>query len=117
MFAILVFVLALLTIVVKYLRNLKYSDFDGPSPMLSLPLVGHSYLLGSDPISKLMEYRRRYGDMFRLDIGADPTIILCTQELTLEALRREDFNGRTFNRIAVINVIQPVGSRGALANT
>ncbi len=46
------------TFVYHYMCNRKlYGDLPGPSPLLSAPFVGHAYLLGADPVKKLMEYR------------------------------------------------------------
>ncbi len=111
------FVLTVVVVILlrKYLRDLKYRDFDGPSPFLSLPLIGHGYLLGSDVASKLTEYQKKYGDIFRFDIGAYPTVILCTQELVAEAFRKEAFSGRFFNQLPSLNGVLKRNHRGMMS--
>lgn len=109
-----IFLLALLAyfLLTRLASKRKYSDFPGPSPFLSLPIIGHGYLLGSDPLAKLIEFRRRYGDVFRLDIGNQPTIFLGTNNLMAEAFRKEAFSGRKFNEIDTLNAVLPVGHLG-----
>ncbi len=79
------------------IRNMnKYKDFPGPSALLSLPIFGHLPLLHlySNPIRKLTEFQRRYGDMFRCDIGSKPTIYLCSYDLVEEAFKMDEFTKR-----------------------
>ena len=96
----------------RYLSNLKYGDFDGPSPWLSFPLIGHGYLLGDRPPQKLREFQKKYGDIFRLDIGDAPTIMICKYGLVKEAFAKEAFSGRFWNEIPTLNAVAPVGQDG-----
>ncbi len=63
MFALIAVLLVILLL--KYVRNVKYSHFPGPSSMLSLPMVGHAHLLGADPCESLLKMQKKYGDVFR----------------------------------------------------
>ncbi len=73
----------------------KYKDFVGPSPLLSLPIFGHMLLLNmSDPMTALSNMRRKYGDIFRCDIGGTPTVFLCSYDLVDEAYKKDVFNDR-----------------------
>ncbi len=96
----------------KLLRDLKYSSFPGPSPFLSLPLIGHGYLLGSDVAEKLSECQRKYGDVFRFDVGAFPSIFLCSHEAVAEAFRKEAFSGRFFNELPGLQAVVKKNHRG-----
>ncbi len=80
----------------SYITNrLKYKDFDGPSPFLSLPILGHTLLLNmSNPLVKLSELRKRHGEVFRCDIGNTPTIFICSYDLLAEAFKKDEFNDR-----------------------
>ncbi len=83
----------------KWLRDLSYSKFQGPSPWLSFPLVGHGYMVALNPGQTLISMHKRYGDLFRLDLGNIPTIWLCTTEALKEAYAKEEFSGRFFNEM------------------
>ncbi len=96
----------------KWLQAQKYKDFNGPSPFLSFPFVGHGYLLGSDPASKLHEMKRNYGDVFRLDVGDLPSVVFTTYEQIKEAFSKEVFSGRQFNEIPTLNAVFPVDYEG-----
>ncbi len=56
--------------------------------------------------------RSEHGDLFRFDVGGDPTVLLCNHEMATEALKREEFSGRPFNRVPTVNAIQPIGHKG-----
>ena len=101
-----------LLLVKKYLDNLKYGDVPGPSAMLSLPLIGHGYLLGDDPAAALDRLRRKYGPVFRFDIGDDPTVVIADYAVLHEAFKRDVFNGRYWNLIPTLMAQQPVGPHG-----
>ncbi len=90
----------------KWLRDRRYSHFPGPSPFLSFPLIGHGYLLGDEPATKLLEMQKKYGDIFRFDIGSTPTIMLCKYEQLKEAFVKESFSGRYWNTIPTLEAIQ-----------
>jgi len=80
----------------KWLQAQSYIDLPGPAWYLSLPIIGHSYMLGSNPCTKLLELRKKYGNIFRFDVGNKPTVILLSKKLVNEAFKREDFSGRTW---------------------
>ncbi len=112
-FELLLFMLVVF-IVKKYKDNLKYNHIPGPSPWLSLPLMGHGYLLGFNPPRTLLEMKEKYGDIFRLDIGNSPTIWLCTYDLTKEAFRRNTFNGRYWKHLPGVTVAADKDINGIL---
>ncbi len=76
-----------------YLKRLfyfaKWDYFPGPKAWSSLPWVGHSYLLGKDPLAALPKFQKKYGDIFRLDIGGIPTVFICDYDVALNAFRKE----------------------------
>ncbi len=106
-------ILVLLTYCLKkWLNDRKYSDFDGPSPFLSLPFVGHGYLLGNEQNKKMMEFQKKYGDVFRFDIGSYPTVVLCSYKLTRDAFTKEVFSGRFWNVVPTFRDVWPKGKDG-----
>ncbi len=109
--------LLLLHILKKWLDNRKYKDLKGPSPLLSLPMVGHGYLLGTNPAVKLAELHRRHGDIFRFDIGDFPTVVLNSYDLIKEAFYKEEFSGRHWNEIPSFRAIFPLGQKGSFLST
>jgi hypothetical protein len=93
--------------VYKWLQAQKYADLPGPAWYLSLPLVGHAYLLGSNPCSKMVELRKKYGNLFRLDVGSFPTVHINSRALINEAFRKEEFSGRIWNEMPALTAILP----------
>ncbi len=77
----------------------KYKDFPGPSPFLSLPLIGHGYLLGPNIARGLQINQEKHGDIFRFDLGGVPTVHICTQELATKAFKLDAFNGKPSQRV------------------
>ncbi len=101
--------------VLSYLDDRRrYGHLPGPSPLLRLPLVGHSYLLSGDPIAALCRMRSRYGDVFRLDaVGCSlPSVVVCSHRALAEASGRDDCAGRHFHRIPLFNWLMPEGDDG-----
>lgn len=101
----------LLLIFSKYRHNLKYSDLPGPSPFLSLPIIGHGYLLGDDAPEALMRCQEKYGDIFRFDLGSWPTVFLCRHSLIANAFKMEAFSGRTWNELPAFKAIAKTGHK------
>ncbi len=112
MFGTLLVILVVVYLTRKCIVNQKYKEFSGPNPYLSLPLVGHGYLLGSDTAAKFMELRKEYGDIFRFDLGDVPTLVLTTYDLMKEAFQKDVFSGRTFNEVPTFNAVYPRGHDG-----
>jgi hypothetical protein len=63
----------------KWLQARRYVDLPGPPWYLSLPFIGHAYLLGKNPCKKTIELSRKYGPIFRLDLGKMPTVFLTSR--------------------------------------
>ena len=95
-------------------KNSRYSHLPGPSPWLSLPLVGHAHLLAGDVDAGdiLRGFHRRFGDIFRFDLGSAPTVYLCDYATVAEALKMEAFNGRTQLDDATAKAITKQGVHG-----
>jgi len=77
----------------------KFRDLPGPAWYLKLPLIGHSYMLGKNPTRSILKLTKKYGGLFRMDIGSFPTVVIASYDLMAEAFKREDFNGRIWNEI------------------
>ncbi len=116
-----VFMLVLATLVYKKWRDLSQWDhFPGLTKFSSLPLIGHSYKLGGHPIKVLEEMRKKYGNIFRLDVGAKPTIFLCDYNDISEAYRQDLFNGRGYHDLTGMEYLKPLdpdGQRSGITTT
>jgi len=86
----------------KWLQAQKYADLPGPAWYLSLPLIGHAYMLGPNPCKKMFELKKKYGNIFRFDVGSFPTVILTSKSLIGDAFKREEFSGRIWNEVPIL---------------
>lgn len=60
-----------------------------PTPGLSLPFMGHAYLLGADADAGLSKLRKKLGDIFGLNFGPNPTVVICDLDSLQEAMSKE----------------------------
>ena len=109
---VLVIVVVILYMIDHVKRNAKYEDLKGPSHWLSLPLVGHAYLLGTDVDGTLKKYQKKFGDIFRFDVGNIPTVFLCDFATVQEAYKLEAFTGRSADDSPTFNKLVKQGLRG-----
>ncbi|XP_061562950.1 cytochrome P450 1A1 [Cololabis saira] len=65
----------------------------GPSP---LPIIGNMLAVGSRPYLSLTEMSRRYGDVFQIQLGMRPVVVLSGNDTVRQALTKQgdDFAGR-----------------------
>lgn len=66
-----------------------------PGPK-SLPIIGNVLELGGRPYLSLTEMSKRYGDVFQIQIGMRPVVVLSGSETVRQALIKQgdDFSGR-----------------------
>lgn len=76
-------------------RNRQYDSKYPPGPW-GLPLVGHIPFLGKNPMPKLEEYRKQYGDVFSLRLGSYRVVVLNGLQTIKTALTRrpDEFGAR-----------------------
>ena len=67
----------------------KWDHFPGPQASQALPLVGHAYLVGSNPIKTFLDMKQKYGNVFRLDLGPAPCVIIAGFEEANAAFKSE----------------------------
>ena len=67
----------------------RWNSFPGPKAISSLPLLGHSYMLGSAPIPVLKELLKKYGDVVRFDLGPTPTVLIGSYDMLMDLFKRE----------------------------
>ena len=132
--AIAVFVVFLVN---KFVKN-QFGKLNapGPSPLISLPLVGHGYLLGTNVMEALFHYKEKYGGIFRsvydfdvmvlysnstisifinyrLDVGPLPTIFLTSYDVINEAVKTGGITSRPLKyNETYVKYIRPVDSNG-----
>ena len=64
----------------RWLHLRKWDHFPGFSTFSSIPLVGHAPRMGADPVKNLEKFRNQFGDIFRMDLGERPSIIISGYE-------------------------------------
>ena len=94
-------------------RQQKYGHIPGPSSFLSLPIVGHGYLLGSKPLEGMEQLRQKYGDVFVLDFGNIPTVFVCGHELISKSFSGMETAARGYKYMPAFHKIRYVDSKGA----
>lgn len=69
------------------------SQLPGPKP---LPIIGNVLEMGSRPYLSLTEMSKRYGNVFQIQIGMRPVVVLSGNETVRQALIKQgdDFAGR-----------------------
>ncbi len=95
------FALVLVTILLLYLTKWwnharKWLHFPGPPAYKSLPILGHTYMLAGRQLKEVLkENRRKYGDIYRFDVGAIPTVFICDYDDICRAYKSTDvFSGK-----------------------
>nr|ABZ88706.1 cytochrome P450 1A1 [Mugil cephalus] len=92
---------AVLTVCLAYLILKSFQDkipeglsrLPGPKP---LPIIGNVLEMGSRPYLSLSEMSKRYGDVFQIQIGMRPVVVLSGNETVRQALIKQgdEFAGR-----------------------
>ncbi|XP_064603415.1 cytochrome P450 1A1-like [Liolophura sinensis] len=104
----------LLTIISVYLLRQRRSNYKKlpPGPW-GCPVVGHLPFLGKNRVEKLSQYRKEYGDIFSIQMGSYPAVVLNGTGVIRKALsgHMEAFAGRP--KLYTINLIgKMVGETG-----
>ena len=60
-----------------------------PSPWLSLPLIGHAYLLGTNADRGFSRLRSRLGNIFGLSFGPNPMVVVSDLPSLQEAMSKD----------------------------
>uniref|UniRef100_A0A3B3ZQD0 Cytochrome P450 1A n=1 Tax=Periophthalmus magnuspinnatus TaxID=409849 RepID=A0A3B3ZQD0_9GOBI len=86
----------LVFLILQYLQNEipeGLQRLPGPKP---LPIIGNVLELGSKPYLSLTEMSKRFGDIFQIQIGMRPVVVLSGSETVRQALIKQgdDFAGR-----------------------
>ena len=62
-----------------------------------LLLSGHSWLLKHDPVNTVLSLKKKHGDIFRLDVGFLPTVVIASYELAADLFARDALAGRSWS--------------------
>ncbi len=103
-----IFLLLLAVLILRWLRHaVKWKGFPGLSPFKSVPMVGHTYVFrGKKQQDVLAHHRARYGNVFRLDVGGVPTIILCQESDVHAVYSDERFNARPLDNLKAVRDVR-----------
>uniref|UniRef100_A0A1A7X9X6 Cytochrome P450 1A n=3 Tax=Iconisemion striatum TaxID=60296 RepID=A0A1A7X9X6_9TELE len=93
--------IALMTVCLVYL-TLKHARTEIPEGLcrlpgpISLPIIGNLLELGSSPYLSLTEMSKKFGDVFQIQLGTRPVVVLSGYESVKQALTKQgdDFSGR-----------------------
>ncbi|XP_077869938.1 cytochrome P450 1A5-like [Saccoglossus kowalevskii] len=91
-------ILLLLVFIITYgLFSLRKPSGFPPGPM-GYPFIGSMMDLVNDPHLTLVNYGKKYGDVFTMKIGSQPVIVLNSLDVIKEALvkKQNDFAGRPY---------------------
>ena len=67
----------------------RWDYFPGPKAWQSLPFIGHTYMLRDGPVEALLDMKKKYGNVFRLDLGSTPNIIIAGYDEINQAYKME----------------------------
>ncbi|XP_038640227.1 cytochrome P450 1A1 [Scyliorhinus canicula] len=89
-------VFSLIFLLVRARRGRVPEGLKRPPCPPTLPFIGHSLRLGANPHLTLTALGERYGDIFQIQIGTRPVLVLSGLETLRQALIRQgdDFAGR-----------------------
>ncbi|KAH9490073.1 cytochrome P450 2 sub U member 1 [Bulinus truncatus] len=84
-----------------------------PSPGMALPIIGHLHLLEKNPRNQFLEWAKKLGDIFHLQMGSHSVYVLNNLDLIKEAfIKKGDvFSDRP---VTFINRTLPNGFKGVL---
>ncbi|ESP03944.1 hypothetical protein LOTGIDRAFT_110341 [Lottia gigantea] len=87
------FWLALLTVLLIQYFTAEGNDIPGPR---GIPIFGYLPYFGKNPHLTFMELRKKYGDVFSVQMGSFPAIVISGKDTIKEALvtSGDDFSGR-----------------------
>ncbi|XP_078388394.1 cytochrome P450 1A1 [Cetorhinus maximus] len=89
-------VFSVIFLLIRARRNKIPEGLKKPPCPPTLPIIGHSLLLGPNPHLSLTALSQEYGDIFQIQIGTRPVLVLSGLDTLKQALIRQgdDFAGR-----------------------
>ncbi|XP_067928523.1 cytochrome P450 1A1-like [Watersipora subatra] len=75
-----------------WIRSRRSQDL--PGPHWSLPLIGHLHLLTVQPHVALMNMQQKYGDIFKIQFGPYPAVVISGKRLIKDACQLSSLIGR-----------------------
>ena len=70
--------------VYNWQRTSKWNHLPGFGALTSFPIIGHGFRLGQKPCLAMEKFSKRFGNIFRLDVGMFPTVFLRDYDDALE---------------------------------
>ncbi|XP_062607305.1 cytochrome P450 1A1-like [Saccostrea cucullata] len=64
---------SLIVLVITKIVTQKSPSIPGP---WGFPLIGHLPFLGKDPMNQFQRYRKQYGDVYKINLGVWPTVVI-----------------------------------------
>ena len=65
-----------LWVISRHLHLSKWDHFPRYKSWQALPILGHAYTLGAKPMHSLFRMQKKFGNIFRMDFGPIPTIVI-----------------------------------------
>nr|XP_043627543.1 3,9-dihydroxypterocarpan 6A-monooxygenase-like [Erigeron canadensis] len=73
-----------------FLKSAQRSKSHIPPTPFALPIIGHLHLLSPIPHQAFSKLSSRYGPIFRLFLGSEPCIVVCSPEMAKEFLKTHE---------------------------
>ena len=64
-------------IIWNYQRTSKWRSLPGFGSWSSLPILGHAYKMSPRPTDQIPQLQKKFGNVFRMDVGFLPSIFVC----------------------------------------
>ncbi len=94
----------------------KFSHLPGNSSLTSLPVVGHGYLLTGhqEMVDTLFAQQKKYGDIFRLDCGPTPTVMVGDYEDMLAMSKMEECLAKPYDDLVPFQEVRGMDKDGEI---
>ena len=86
--------LIVVLLLIHHLWKFRHPKNFPPGPRFPLPLIGDSYVMGTDLTKGTFKLREKYGDMVGLFFGSSKAVFMFDHDTIVEALAMDEMSGR-----------------------